>query len=258
MTKMDNMAIIKNGANRVGMYAKEKTTSVRLNRAVNAKLSQPFKALKQQRQVAIQQLIAAYKDKTLDAQTFDVLVHRFETQLVTNVNEALRNMVVDFMSDDLTQQLTFDSDLIHDVHVTTAVTPMFVKLAPNNAGKSISNATKRALLLQAGQIALTQAARLRKKTPQTTTSKSGGSLTKGLAIDAAVAGVGLVAEIVEQNMLARKQFKLSGLDNVYQDVVQQVAKQVTNFKQSLQRNTQQLQLLPVSTLVDDATDDTIN
>ena len=256
MTKRNNMAAIKDGANRMGMFAKEKTTNVRLNHAVNTKLSQPFKTLKQQRQVAIQQLIAASKDKTLDAQTFDVLVHRFETQLIANVNEALRNMVVDFMSDALTQKLTFDSDLIHDVHVTTTITPMFVKLAPNSTGKSISNATKRAILLQAGQVAITQAAKLRKKAPKTTTTKLGGSLTKGLVIDAAVAGVGLVAEIVEQNMLARKQFNLSGLDNVYQDVVQQVAKQVTDFKKSLQRNTQQLQLSSVSTLINEANDDT--
>lgn len=250
----ENLQAVKRGAQRLGDDVKQRATDTRLNMTINRKLALPFKAMKQSRRAAIAQLAELYKANTISTSEFNIVAHRFETQLVADVNEAMRNMVVAFMTDEATQQFDFDAELVHDVQLSVVTPTNYVKLAANPAGKSISNATKRAVVLQAGQMAISQAAKLRTKTNSTGTTKRGSGVAKGLAVDAAVAGIGMAAETIQQQLMARKQFKVSGLQGEYDSVLQQVAEQVEAFKASLQVADPGLKLLPMTELIDDVTD----
>ena len=76
-----------------------------------------------------------------------------------------------------------------------------------------------------------------------------------MAVDLAVAGVGFAIDLVESQVMARKQFKVSGLLTEYEQVLQQVAEQVEVFKASLQVVDGQLKLLPLAQLIDDDNDE---
>lgn len=98
MAKMsDGFQSLKQSAGRVGESMKAKTVETRVNMIVNRKLQQPFKALKQTRRVAIQQLAELYKNNKISTSEFDAIALQYETQLVAGANEALRNMGVDHM-----------------------------------------------------------------------------------------------------------------------------------------------------------------
>ena len=254
MAKMsDGFQSLKQSAGRMGESVKAKTVETRVNMIVNRKLQQPFKALKQTRRVAIQQLAELYKNNKISTSEFDAVALQYETQLVAGANEALRNMVVSFMTDEATKQFDFDSDLIHDVQLTPMTPAKYVKITPNATANALSKQSKRAMVLQAGTMAARQAAKLRKTAAAT--PKKGNPIVKNAAVDLAVAGVGFAIDLVESQVMARKQFKVSGLLTEYEQVLQQVAEQVEVFKASLQVVDGQLKLLPLAQLIDDDNDE---
>ena len=143
MAKMsDGFQSLKQSAGRMGESVKAKTVETRVNMIVNRKLQQPFKAMKQTRRVAIQQLAELYKNNKISTSEFDAVALQYETQLVAGANEALRNMVVSFMTDEATKQFDFDSDLIHDVQLTPMTPAKYVKITPNATAKRLEQSNQ--------------------------------------------------------------------------------------------------------------------
>ena len=236
------------GAGKVAGVVSAKTAEARLNMAVNGKLRRPFKSMNTTRRAAINSLAKLYEQDLLNDETFEDVRTRFEQQLIQNLNEALQGMVVDFATDDATKQFEFDKTAIKQVALPSSMTPSLTTVQLNDS-KLINNSAK-SLAISSATKTLDAASKLKP-----VSKVVGNAGVAGAAISIVTGGVEMAAEKIRFQMLARKQFEMSGLKMEFDDVMKIVADQIEVFKASLTKAQPSLLLLPVADLAEDDTEE---
>ncbi|TGE66021.1 hypothetical protein [Weissella confusa] len=236
------------GAGKVAEVVSAKTAEARLNMAVNGKLRRPLKSMNTTRRATINSLAKLYEQELLNDETFEDLRTRFEQQLIQNLNEALHGMVVDFATDDATKQFVFDNTAIKQVALPSGMAPSLTTVQLNDS-KLINNSVK-SLAINGATKTLDAASKLKP-----VSKVVGNAGVAGAAISIVTGGVEMAAEKIRFQMLARKQFEMSGWKMEFDDVMKIVANQIETFKASLTKAQPSLLLLPVSDLAADDTEE---
>ena len=239
------------GAGKVAEVVSAKTAEARLNMVVNGKLRRPFKSMNTTRRAAINSLAKLYEQDLLNDETFEDVRTRFEQQLIQNLNEALQGMVVDFATDDATKQFEFDKTAIKQVTLPSGMTPSLTPVQLNDS-KLFNDSAKSAKSLAINGATKTLDAASKLKPVSKVVGNAG---VAGAAISIVTGGVEMAAEKIRFQMLARKQFEMSGLKMEFDDVMKIVADQIEAFKASLTKAQPSLLLLPVADLAEDDTEE---
>lgn len=156
-------------------------------------------------------------------------------------------MVVDFATDDATKQFEFDKAAIKQVTLPSGMTPSLTTVQLNDS-KLINNSAK-SLAINGATKTLDAASKLKP-----VSKVVGNASVAAVAISIVTGGVEMAAEKIRFQMLARKQFEMSGLKMEFDDVMKIVADQIEAFKASLTKAQPSLLLLPVADLAEDDTE----